>query len=292
MEKIMVCRSVNGKSQIMHKNRGFTLIELLVVISIIALLLSILAPALRKTKSLAQRTVCASRIRQQYLGVSIYSYNNENYVPTSSSGWWLWDMSFRSTNVISRYAGFDNNEIFFCPANKMKKHDDARFWQFTWADSLGANLSAPVELGDETTLTDDEQREHYRVLPMIYMFDRYDDEGDSILSATLSNGKKAKWIRKLSDVKNPGSQIMIMDTVISERNDWNFFYILAGGMYDLSNGTLWDTTNHRSNKTIRSGSNAGPQPEGANIGFADGHLEWRKFEDMEHQFTMDMWFWW
>jgi prepilin-type N-terminal cleavage/methylation domain-containing protein/prepilin-type processing-associated H-X9-DG protein len=276
----------------MQKNRGFTLIELLVVISIIALLLSILAPALRKVKSLATRAVCASRIRQQYLGISVYSYSNEDFVPTSSSGYWLWDMSFWSTNEISRYAGFDDNEIFFCPSNKMKKHDDARIWQFTWADSLGANLSGPVELGDESTLTDDEQRDNYRVLPMIYMFDRYNEAGNSILPATLQNGKKAKWIRKLPEVKNPGSKIMIMDTVISERNDWNFFYVLEGGMADLSNGTLWDTTNHRSNRTIHSRNGSGPQPEGANIGFADGHVAWRKFEDMEHQITWEPWFWW
>ena len=51
---------------------GFTLIELLVVISIIALLLSILLPSLRKAKQQARTVVCASNQRQIGLGLSLY----------------------------------------------------------------------------------------------------------------------------------------------------------------------------------------------------------------------------
>lgn len=273
--------------------KAFTLIELLVVIAIIALLLAVIIPALSKAKRYAQRVICANRIRQQSLGVMLYSNENEDFVPTTGNGYWLWDMSFWTTNEISRYAGFDDNEIFFCPANRIKKHDDARFWQFTWLAS-GANLSVSVPIRDESQLTPTQQRNEYRVLPMVYMFDRYNSNGDSIFPSILEDGRKAQWIRKLTEVKNAGSTPMIADAMISERNDWNFFDIDAGGIGGASGGTLWDSSNHQSSQTIYSSSsgNSGPKPEGSNIGFADGHVEWRKFKDMQFRLDYGMYFWW
>jgi prepilin-type N-terminal cleavage/methylation domain-containing protein/prepilin-type processing-associated H-X9-DG protein len=56
--------------------RGFTLIELLVVISILALLIALLLPALQKAQQLAVSTQCLSRVRQ--LGVGWYTYATDN----------------------------------------------------------------------------------------------------------------------------------------------------------------------------------------------------------------------
>jgi len=56
---------------------GFTLVELLVVIAIIALLVSILLPALAKAKLHAQRVYCLNNIRAQYLAQFNYAMEND-----------------------------------------------------------------------------------------------------------------------------------------------------------------------------------------------------------------------
>jgi prepilin-type N-terminal cleavage/methylation domain-containing protein len=65
----------------MSHKKGFTLVELLVVIAIIALLLSILMPALGKVRRQAERTICASQLHSWGTALAVYSVDNSNYFP-------------------------------------------------------------------------------------------------------------------------------------------------------------------------------------------------------------------
>jgi prepilin-type N-terminal cleavage/methylation domain-containing protein len=69
----------------MRKKNGFTLIELLVVISIIALLIAILMPALNKARQQAKFAVCSSNQHQILIALGIYMSDNDGKLPPSAS---------------------------------------------------------------------------------------------------------------------------------------------------------------------------------------------------------------
>lgn len=144
------------------RKHAFTLIELLVVVAIIAILISILLPALHRARDQAKSTVCASRLHQ--LGTAMYCYwtewngrvpycvspmtngrgqppRTEFNVPGFGSDAWtdedldpfnreLWPMSLPNI-LMPTYLGSEEG-IFRCPAAKIGWPRESRPFRYTY----------------------------------------------------------------------------------------------------------------------------------------------------------------
>jgi prepilin-type processing-associated H-X9-DG protein/prepilin-type N-terminal cleavage/methylation domain-containing protein len=79
---------------------GFTLVELLVVIGIIALLISILLPALNRAKQAANTVACLSNLRQLGQAATMYSQENKGMFPLAREG-----SFYQWPRLLSKYLG-------------------------------------------------------------------------------------------------------------------------------------------------------------------------------------------
>jgi prepilin-type N-terminal cleavage/methylation domain-containing protein len=111
--------------------RGFTLVELLVVIGIIALLVGLLLPTLAKARQAANRTACASNLRQVYAALTLYALGSDYQVPvgyrtaskqynsmvfsaTGGSFWVLFGLAFQARCL-------NDPRVLYCPAENNSK---------------------------------------------------------------------------------------------------------------------------------------------------------------------------
>jgi prepilin-type N-terminal cleavage/methylation domain-containing protein len=106
-----------------RRHHGFTLVELLVVIGIVALLLSILLPAISMARSRANRTVCQAQLRDIGAAFTMYMTDSKGILPAVNTIPSIKPPPDNSPSVVKLLQPYirSANKVFRCPADRITK---------------------------------------------------------------------------------------------------------------------------------------------------------------------------
>ena len=239
---------------------GFTLIELLVVIAIIAILAAILLPALAAAKQRAIRTQCMGNVRQLATALLGYAYQFDDKFPESQAAFWIWDMDANAATVMLDAAaktGISTGGTF-----QKSCYDPGTAIRFDDSDNLNLwNLGAGYRVtGYAFTLPNTAA-----LLPK--------NQNPNLRPPPVPDGPVMAYPEPAA------ARVLVACATISQQAP-NVTTITKPSMSQKYTYIYDDITTGSYSKHHLSAHLSGRIPAGGNMGFLDGHVQWRKFADM------------
>lgn len=147
------------------KRNGFTLIELLIVIAIIAVLMSVLMPALRFAREQGQRAVCLNNLKQMALAWTLYADDYDGKLVNANTHdrdvWVQWERSYTED---TKEEAIVNGALYsYCPEKRLYKCPSGirgEVVTYSIIDAMNGHLAIPNATPDpvKTEMTSEMRR--------------------------------------------------------------------------------------------------------------------------------------